>query len=141
VQEVTFGQYTYKVYRNPGSGYLAFVVTTNFTSGTVDLLEIMKWAIAKGWLPGNSTLNQICLGVEVVSTDDADATFHVTGFAIDAKLRPRFAPQGASDQRDQQGAGEQPGTEDSMSPCGKNASGCSGWPPTPRAKGAALGGE
>jgi len=66
------------------------VVTTNFTSGTINLLEIMKWTMAKGWLSSKSTLNQICFGVEIVSTGDADATFQVTAFSIDAKLRPRL---------------------------------------------------
>jgi hypothetical protein len=90
VQDVTFGEQAYKVYRAPRSGYIALVATTNFTSGTVNLLEIMKWTIAKGWLSSKSTLNQICFGVEIVSTDDAEATFQVTAFSINAKLRPRL---------------------------------------------------
>lgn len=89
VQDVTFGDRSYKVYRRPSSGYIAFVATTNFTSGSVNLLDIMKWVIAKGWLSSNSTLNQICFGVEMVSTDDAEATFKVTAFSINTKLRPR----------------------------------------------------
>ena len=92
IQDVTFGSQTYKVYRNPGSGYIAFVATTNFTSGTVNLLDLMKWAVAKGWFSSKSTLSQICFGVEIVSTDDADATFRVTAFSIDAKLRSRLNP-------------------------------------------------
>ena len=87
VQDVTFGSHSYKVYKNPGSGYIAFVATTNFTSGTLNLLDIMKWVIAKGWLSSKSTLNQICFGFEMVSTDNADATFKVTAFSIDAKLK------------------------------------------------------
>jgi hypothetical protein len=89
VQEVTFGGRTYKVYKRANSGYIAFVPSDNFTSGTLDLLEIMKWTISKGWLPPKSTLNQICFGVEIVSTDDADATFQVTAFSIEASLRPK----------------------------------------------------
>jgi hypothetical protein len=88
VQDVSFGGRGYKVYKTPSSGYIAFVATTNFASGTVNLLDIIKWAMAKGWLPSKSTLNQICFGFEIVSTDDADATFQVTTFSIDAKLRP-----------------------------------------------------
>lgn len=88
VQDMTSGDRTYKVYKRPGSsGYIAFVATTNFNSGIVDLLEIMKWTAAKGWLPSTATLNQICFGVEIVSTDDADATFRVTAFSIDAKSK------------------------------------------------------
>jgi hypothetical protein len=93
LQDVTFGSQTYKVYRQPDSGYIAFVATTNFTSGTVNLLDITKWAIARGWFASNSTLDQICFGVEIVSTDDADATFRVTAFSIDAELRPRLNPR------------------------------------------------
>jgi hypothetical protein len=90
VQDVTFGAQTYKAYKTPNQQrYIALVATTNFTSGTVNLLEIMQWVTAKGWLSPTSTLNQICFGVEVVSTDDANATFQVAAFSIDEKLRPR----------------------------------------------------
>ena len=88
IQDVIFDGQAYKVHRAPGTGYIAFVATTNFTSGTVNLLEIMKWTQSKGWLPSTSVLNQICFGVEMVSTDDADATFKVTAFSIHTKLRP-----------------------------------------------------
>jgi hypothetical protein len=87
VQDVTFGGRTYKVYKRSNSGYIAFVPTVNFTSGTMDLLEIMNWTIAKGWLSAKSTLNQICFGVEIVSTDDTDAMFQVSTFSIDANLK------------------------------------------------------
>jgi len=89
VQDVTFGGQRYKTYRAPGSGYIAFVATTDMTSGTLDLLDIIRWTIAQGWLASNATLNQICFGIEMVSTDNADATFRVTAFSIDAQLRPR----------------------------------------------------
>jgi len=88
VQDVTFGDRTYKVYKRASSGYIAFVATTNFTSGTVNLLDILKWSAAQGWFSSTSTVNQICFGVELVSTDDADARFEVTAFSIDTKSRP-----------------------------------------------------
>lgn len=93
VEEVSFGEHSYKVYRNQSSGYIAFVATANFTSGKMDLLDIMKWAIAKGWIADKSTLNQICFGVEVVSTDDQDATFRVTAFSIDTKFKTEAPPR------------------------------------------------
>ena len=89
VDDATFGDRTYKVYKRATSGYIAFVATTNFTSGTLNLLEIMKWAMAKGWLSGRSTVNQICFGVEMVSTEDVAAKFQVSTFSIDAKLKSR----------------------------------------------------
>jgi hypothetical protein len=87
-QDVTFGGRRYKAYKTENGGYIAFVAAENFASGTVDLLEIMKWSTAKGWLPADSTVSQICFGVEIVSTDDADATFRVRAFSIDAKSKP-----------------------------------------------------
>lgn len=88
VQDVSFGGRTYKVYKTSNSGYIAFVTTANFNSGTIDLLEIMNWTIARGWLSAKSILNQICFGVEIVSTDDTNATFRVSTFSIDASLKP-----------------------------------------------------
>jgi hypothetical protein len=92
MENVTFGRHTYKAYKNSNSSYIAFVATTNFTSGTVNLLDLMQWTIAKEWLPRTSVLNQICFGIEVVSTDDAEATFRVTDFSIDATSRPQPGP-------------------------------------------------
>ncbi len=92
VEEVTLGGRSYNVYKRSNSGYIAFVAATNFTSGTVDLLEITKWTIAKGWLAPQSTLNQICFGVEIVSTDDADAKFQVAAFSIEAKRGTTLNP-------------------------------------------------
>lgn len=89
MDDVTIGGQSYKVYKRRSSGYIAFVAATNFTSGTVNLLDIMKWTMAKGWLSTNSTLNQIDFGVEIVSTDDADAKFQVTTFSIDTKLKAK----------------------------------------------------
>jgi len=92
IQDVTFGGRTYKVYKRSGSGYIAFVPMTDFTSSTVDLLEIMNWTIAQGWLPATSTLNQICFGVEIVSTENTDAVFAVSAFSIDADLGGSESP-------------------------------------------------
>jgi hypothetical protein len=92
VQDVTFDGRTFQVYKRSGGGYIAFVAAANFASGTVNLLEIIQWVVAQGWLSDTSTLNQICFGVEVVSTDDVDATFQVTAFSIDAKSNPASAP-------------------------------------------------
>jgi hypothetical protein len=95
LQDVTFGGRNFRVYRNPRSGYIAFVATANFNSGAMNLLDIMKWVTAKGWLPRKSNLNQICFGVEVVSTDDAEMRFQVTAFSINERLRSREGDHGA----------------------------------------------
>ncbi len=95
MEEVTFGQHTYRVYRNAKSGYIAFVAKVNFTSAAVDHLEIVKWVMAKGWLSSQATLDQICFGVEVVSTDDQEATFGVTEFSIDTRLKSGHEESGS----------------------------------------------
>jgi hypothetical protein len=78
----TLGGRSYDVFKTSDNGYIAFVPTAVFTSGTIDLLEIFDWTISQGWLPSNATLGQIDFGVEIVSTDGAEATFEFTDFSI-----------------------------------------------------------
>jgi hypothetical protein len=81
VQEtVTFDGQSYQVYKS--GSYIAFVETTNVTSGTVNLLEFFNHVVAKGWIPSTSTLGAIDYGVELVSTNGTDATFAVNGFSL-----------------------------------------------------------
>ncbi len=77
---VTFGGRTYRAWKN--GSYIALVATSNFTSGTVNLLEMFSWIMAKGWMPANSTLGQIDYGAEIVSTNGTPATFSFTSFAV-----------------------------------------------------------
>ncbi len=79
---VTLGGHTYNVYKTSNNGYIAFVPTAIFTSGTIDVLEIFNWTISKGWLPANSTLGQLDFGVEIVSTNSTNAVFKFTDFSI-----------------------------------------------------------
>ena len=81
VQEtVTFDGQSYQVYKS--GSYIAFVATTNVTSGTMNLLEFFNHIIAKGWIPSTSTLGAIDYGVELVSTNGMDETFAVNGFSL-----------------------------------------------------------
>lgn len=82
VATATFGDQTYDVWKTSDNQYIAFVPPAPITSGTVDLLAIFNWTIDQGWLPANSTLGQVDYGVEIVSTEGADATFTFTNFAI-----------------------------------------------------------
>jgi hypothetical protein len=82
VMSATFGGRTYDVWKTSNNHYIAFVPAAVFTSGTIDILEIFTWTMAQGWLPANSTLGQIDFGVEIVSTNGADATFQFTDFSI-----------------------------------------------------------
>jgi hypothetical protein len=79
---VALGGVTYNVWKTSNNGYIAFVPTVVFTSGTVDILEIFKWTMSQGWLPANATLGQIGFGVEIVSTNSTNATFKFTDFSI-----------------------------------------------------------
>jgi hypothetical protein len=80
VATVTFGGRTYKVWR--AGSYIAFAATSNFASGTVNLLEIFNWIMAKGWMPTSSTLGQIDYGAEIVSTNSTPETFSFTNFTV-----------------------------------------------------------
>jgi hypothetical protein len=80
-ETVTLGGQSYRVYMTDSS-YIAFVETTNVTSGTLDLLSFFNHLIAKGWIPATSTLGAIDYGVELVSTNGADATFQVNDFSL-----------------------------------------------------------
>jgi Glycosyl hydrolase family 12 len=79
---VTLGGRTYNVYKTSNNSYIAFVPTTVFTSGSLDVLEIFNWTISKGWLAANSTLGQLDFGVEFVSTNGTNAVFKCTDFSI-----------------------------------------------------------
>lgn len=71
---------TYTVWRS--GSYVAFVASSNFTSGSVNLLAVFDWIIGKGWMPASSTLGQIDYGTEIVSTGGAPATFAVHNFSV-----------------------------------------------------------
>ncbi len=79
---VVFDGESYQVYKS--GSYIAFVEVTNLASGTVNLLSFFTYIIAKGWIPATSTVGAIDYGVEIVSTDGADATFQVNGFSLTA---------------------------------------------------------
>jgi glycosyl hydrolase family 12 len=84
VTTMTFGGRSYDVWKTSDNSYIAFVATTSFTSGSIDLLAIFAWTITQGWLPSTSTLSQIDFGAEICSTNGADATFQFTDFSITA---------------------------------------------------------
>ena len=78
---VTIGGQTWTAWKGNG-GYMAFVANSNITSGTLNLLAFFQWVIAKGWVPADSTLNQVDYGVEICSTDGAPATFSFSNFSV-----------------------------------------------------------
>jgi hypothetical protein len=82
VTTVSFGGVSYAVWKSSDNSYIAFVPSKVMTSGSLDLLQMLTWLMSKGWLPNDSTMGQICFGIEVVSTDGAEATFSVTDFSV-----------------------------------------------------------
>jgi hypothetical protein len=83
LETVTFDGASYSVYKS--GSYIAFVESTNVTSGTVNLLSFFNHVITKGWIPATSTLGAIDYGVELVSTNGADATFQLNDFSLTTK--------------------------------------------------------
>ena len=77
---VTYDGQSYNVYK--AGSYIAFVETNNVTSGTVNLLSFFNYIIGKTWIPASSTLGAIDYGIELVSTDGADATFEINDFSL-----------------------------------------------------------
>jgi hypothetical protein len=82
---VKLGGRTYAVWRDPKArGYIAFVATKTFYHGTMNLLQMFDWLMARGWMPKNSTLGQIDYGTEIVSTNNVPRTFAFSDFSVDA---------------------------------------------------------
>jgi hypothetical protein len=82
VAKVSLGGRTYNVWKTSDSHYILLMPTTIMTSGSINLLEIFKWLMSRGWLPAKSTLGAIDYGVEIVSTGGRNATFTFTDFSI-----------------------------------------------------------
>lgn len=77
---------TYDVYySSPPRQYIAFVNRGNNLSGQVNLLGFLNYVISRGWMPGSSTLYQICNGVELVSTNNRPEEFAFNNFSINLK--------------------------------------------------------
>lgn len=70
------------VYATSGYSYVAFVATQNFTSGSLDLMPFINWAIQEGWYPSTTFLSQVNYGIEIGSTDFGSATFTLLNFGL-----------------------------------------------------------
>ncbi len=73
---------TWDVWATGDNHYLAFVPKSPMASGSLDLKAMIDYLVSKGRVPANSTLGQVCFGIEVVSTDGKPATFRVTDFSV-----------------------------------------------------------
>ena len=82
---VSLGGKSYDVWWAPNGGTdgtVSFVLTTNVTSGTFDLLQLFNYAAQNGWLPPTSVATQFDFGVEVCSTNGQNATWTVTNYSM-----------------------------------------------------------
>jgi hypothetical protein len=82
VATVTLDGRSWAVWKD--GSYIAFVASSNFASGTMNLLTFFQWITGQGWIPGNSTLGQVDYGVELVSTNGVPATFSFSNFSVNA---------------------------------------------------------
>jgi Glycosyl hydrolase family 12 len=80
VATVTLGGLTWNLYET--SGYYAFVLDHNATTGTVDLLAGIKYLISRGDLSGSDKLWQVNFGFEICSTAGAPETFTVSNYTL-----------------------------------------------------------
>lgn len=81
---VTFGGMTYDAwhYNNGDANVISLVSKSTMLSGSLNLKEMFDWAIARGMMPANSTVNQIGYGVEICSTNNTKQRFTFTDFSI-----------------------------------------------------------
>jgi hypothetical protein len=77
----TAGGATYDVWADD-DGYVAFVSRATQYSGSLDLKAMIAWAIGKGLIPPNPTVNQIGYGIEFCSTGGGKARFTLTDFSV-----------------------------------------------------------
>jgi hypothetical protein len=80
VATVTLGGLTWNYYET--SGYYAFVLNHNATTGTVDLLAGIKYLMSRGVLSGNDKLWQVNFGFEVCSTAGHPEAFTVSNYTL-----------------------------------------------------------
>jgi hypothetical protein len=81
VATVTLGGLTWNLYET-SSGYYAFVLDQNATTGTVDLLAGIKYLMSRGDLSGSDKLWQVNFGWEICSTAGAPETFTISNYTL-----------------------------------------------------------
>jgi hypothetical protein len=79
---LSFSGMTWDLYATDDNEYLAFIPSRPLTKGTLDLKAFLDYLVKNGRVPANSTLGQICYGVEVVSTGGKPARFQFTDFSV-----------------------------------------------------------
>jgi hypothetical protein len=61
---------------------ISMVLNANESSGSVNVLDDLKWLMSNGYIPAGSGLNQLDFGFEICSTGGVPQTFSVSQYAI-----------------------------------------------------------
>jgi hypothetical protein len=94
---VTLGGLTWTLWEE--SGYYAFVLDHNATSGTVDLLAGIKYLISRGDLSASDKLWQVNFGWEICSTAGVAQTFTMSNFTLASNYPSRRPSSGPGSPR------------------------------------------
>jgi hypothetical protein len=78
---VSVGGSTWDVYIGGSPTVVSFVRTSNETSGSVDIREVLQYATSKGWI-ANNTIKTIQFGFEVVSTNNVGENFECDSYSL-----------------------------------------------------------
>jgi hypothetical protein len=72
---------------NPGDTrpYIAFVMDPLVAEGSVDLLAIFRWCVAKGWLKGTDTIAAFEYGVELANGAGKKRIHQLTNYTLTVK--------------------------------------------------------
>ncbi len=78
----TVGGHTWQIYKgsNGANQVFSFVRTSNTSSGTVDILAVLKWIQSSGWF-GNATLGNVQFGYEITSSSGG-LDFTTTNYSV-----------------------------------------------------------
>lgn len=82
IRNVTIAGVVYNVYH--ASGFVQLYQVQQRSSGTFNLLAVLKWCQSKGFLRADATMTFDREGVEILSTYGHDVTFWLNAFAVSA---------------------------------------------------------
>jgi len=80
---ISVGGHTWNLYTgsNGSNNVYSLVRTSNTSSGTVDILAILKWLSTNGYLSGTQTLGNVQFGFEITSSS-AGLDFQCASYSL-----------------------------------------------------------
>ncbi|WP_030738220.1 GH12 family glycosyl hydrolase domain-containing protein [Streptomyces sp. NRRL F-2890] len=80
---VSLGGHTWDIYRgsNGHNNVYSFLRTGNTSSGTVDILPILRWIADQGWISHNEVIGDVQFGYEITSSSGG-LTFRTNQFGV-----------------------------------------------------------